>query len=68
VEDVARLLRGAGGALGDEVEEASDVLEADGGRVPWPRTPTPCRAIPTTWVVARALGSIDWYQTSSSTT
>jgi hypothetical protein len=32
VEDLAGLLRGAGGALGDEVEEAGDVLEAGGGR------------------------------------
>jgi hypothetical protein len=32
VEDLAGLLRGAGEALGDEVEEARDVLEAGGGR------------------------------------
>src|SRR5580704_8396673 len=67
VQDLAGLLRCAGDALADEVEEAGDVLKAGGHRDHGADNPAPYRAISTSWTLDRALAITAWCPRPSST-
>jgi hypothetical protein len=67
MEDLAGLLRGAVRLSLTKSRKRAMFSRRAAAGVSEPRTPTPCRAVSMTWALDRALATIAWYQTSSTT-